>query len=83
MSVVDGAIITTKTKRGRSTGNKGKVFVELYNKICESVSLLGDLLDIERLTDTIVLQVCFIKTFSSSYFLIVEYFERRRISIQR
>ena len=47
---------TTKTKRIRSL-SKGKIFVELYNKICEAVSLLGDLMDIERLTDTIVLQV--------------------------
>lgn len=33
--------------------------MELYNKICEAVSLLGDLMDIERLTDTIVLQVIY------------------------
>ena len=49
-------MISTKAKRARSA-NKGKIFVELYNKICTAVSLLGDLMDIERLTDTIVLQV--------------------------
>ena len=49
-------MISTKAKRARSA-NKGKIFVELYNKICTAVSLLGDLMDIEKLTDTIVLQV--------------------------
>ena len=53
---IDSALISTKAKRARSA-NKGKIFVELYNKICTAVSLLGDLMDIERLTDTIVLQV--------------------------
>lgn len=48
--------MSTKAKRAKYA-NKGKVFVELYNKICTAVSLLADLLDIERLTDTIVLKV--------------------------
>lgn len=49
-------MISTKTKRARSA-NKGKIFVELYNSICTAVSLLADLMEIEKLTDTIVLQV--------------------------
>ncbi|CAB4014647.1 nipped-B B isoform X1, partial [Paramuricea clavata] len=57
----DSAMISTKAKRARSA-NKGKIFVELYNKICTAVSLLGDLMDIERLTDTIVLQISSVGT---------------------
>ena len=56
--VIDSAIISTKVKRARSA-NKGKISVDLYNRICTAVSLFGDLMEIERLTDTIVLQVKF------------------------
>ncbi|XP_046841675.1 nipped-B-like protein isoform X2 [Xenia sp. Carnegie-2017] len=57
----ESILMSTKAKRAKYA-NKGKVFVELYNKICTAVSLLADLLDIERLTDTIVLKISSVGT---------------------
>ena len=46
-----------KVKRAKSSQPKLKSMVLFYNKVCELVSLLGDLVDIQALTDTDVLQV--------------------------
>lgn len=46
-----------KAKRAKSAHIKLKSMSLFYNKVCELVSLLGDLVDIQALTDTDVLQV--------------------------
>lgn len=46
-----------KAKRAKSSHVKLKSMLLFYNKVCELVSLLGDLVDIQALTDTDVLQV--------------------------
>lgn len=46
-----------KAKRAKSAHVKLKSMSLFYNKVCELVSLLGDLVDIQALTDTDVLQV--------------------------
>ena len=46
-----------KAKRAKSVHVKLKSLSLFYNKVCELVSLLGDLVDIQALTDTDVLQV--------------------------
>lgn len=46
-----------KAKRAKSVHVKLKSMSLFYNKVCELVSLLGDLVDIQALTDTDVLQV--------------------------
>ena len=46
-----------KAKRAKSAHVKLKSLSLFYNKVCELVSLLGDLVDIQALTDTDVLQV--------------------------
>ena len=46
-----------KAKRAKSYHVKLKSMLLFYNKVCELVSLLGDLVDIQALTDTDVLQV--------------------------
>ena len=46
-----------KAKRAKSSNAKLKSMSLFYNKVCELVSLLGDLVDIQALTDTDILQV--------------------------
>ena len=46
-----------KAKRAKSSLPKLKSMSLFYNKVCELVSLLGDLVDIQALTDTDILQV--------------------------
>lgn len=46
-----------KAKRAKSSQPKLKSISLFYNKVCEMVSLLGDLVDIQALTDTDILQV--------------------------
>ena len=47
----------SKAKRAKSAQPKLKSMSLFYNKVCELVSLLGDLVDIQSLTDTDILQV--------------------------
>jgi len=49
-----------KMKRARSSGAKDKMTLMLYNKLSELTSLLAELIDIQELTDTIILQVGFV-----------------------
>ncbi|CAE1303158.1 SCC2 [Acanthosepion pharaonis] len=46
-----------KSKRARAHTVKHKSTIMLYNKLCELISALGELLDIQELTDTVILQV--------------------------
>lgn len=53
----ESVLMMPKAKRAKSAHVKLKSMSLFYNKVCELVSLLGDLVDIQALTDTDVLQV--------------------------
>ncbi|XP_078354070.1 nipped-B-like protein isoform X1 [Oculina patagonica] len=53
----ESALMMPKAKRAKSSNAKLKSMSLFYNKVCELVSLLGDLVDIQALTDTDILQV--------------------------
>ena len=53
-----------KAKRAKSSNAKLKSISLFYNKVCELVSLLGDLVDVQALTDTDILQVLFLHCIS-------------------
>ncbi|XP_070563594.1 nipped-B-like protein A [Ptychodera flava] len=44
-----------RMKRARASGTKEKSIIAMYNKLCELVSNLADLIDLQPLTDTSVL----------------------------
>jgi len=46
-----------KMKRAKSSGSKDRTVIAVYNKLTELTALLSELVDIQELTDTIVLQV--------------------------
>lgn len=48
---------TSKSKRAKGSTHKQKVVVMLYNKVCDIVSNISELLEIQLLTDTTILQV--------------------------
>ncbi|XP_024859838.1 nipped-B-like protein B isoform X2 [Kryptolebias marmoratus] len=52
-----GGTHTSKSKRAKSSGHKQKVVVVLYNKVCDIISNISELLEIQLLTDTTILQV--------------------------
>ena len=55
---VDSSIMLPKSRRARSINNtKLKPILQLYNKLCELVSLIGNLVAMENLTDLIILKV--------------------------
>uniref|UniRef100_A0A672ZDI7 Nipped-B protein n=1 Tax=Sphaeramia orbicularis TaxID=375764 RepID=A0A672ZDI7_9TELE len=47
----------SKSKRAKGSTHKQKVVVKLYSKVCDIVSNVSDLLEIQLLTDTTILQV--------------------------
>ncbi|KAJ7372540.1 hypothetical protein OS493_019049 [Desmophyllum pertusum] len=53
----ESVLMMPKAKRSKSSHAKLKSISLFYNKVCELVSLLGDLVDIQALTDTDILQV--------------------------
>ncbi|XP_059166950.1 nipped-B-like protein [Physella acuta] len=53
----DGYHGSLKAKRARAGSVKHKSTITLYNKMCELVSALASLLEIQQLTDTVILQV--------------------------
>lgn len=53
----ESILMMPKAKRAKSSLPKLKSMSLFYNKVCELVSLLGDLVDIQALTDTDILQV--------------------------
>ncbi|XP_025080871.1 nipped-B-like protein B isoform X1 [Pomacea canaliculata] len=56
-SAKDGYHGSLKAKRARASSVKHKSTITLYNKMCELVSGLAELLVIQEMTDTIILQV--------------------------
>ncbi|XP_040014225.1 nipped-B-like protein isoform X2 [Xiphias gladius] len=52
-----GGVHTSKSKRAKCSTHKQKVVVMLYNKVCDIVSNISELLEIQLLTDTTILQV--------------------------
>lgn len=49
--------MSTKARRARGSTNKQRVIIMLYNKVCDIVSNISELLEIQLLTDTTILQV--------------------------
>ncbi|XP_026580795.1 nipped-B-like protein [Pseudonaja textilis] len=52
-----GGVLSSKAKRAKCSTHKQRVIVMLYNKICDIVSSLAELLEIQLLTDTTILQI--------------------------
>ncbi|XP_068429605.1 nipped-B-like protein B isoform X2 [Clinocottus analis] len=52
-----GGMHTSKSKRAKISTHKQKVVVMLYDKVCDIVSNMSELLEIQLLTDTTILQV--------------------------
>ncbi|XP_043839077.1 nipped-B-like protein isoform X2 [Dromiciops gliroides] len=52
-----GGVLTSKAKRAKCSTHKQRVIVMLYNKVCDIVSSLAELLEIQLLTDTTILQI--------------------------
>ncbi|MBN3318194.1 NIPBL protein, partial [Atractosteus spatula] len=50
-------VLSSKAKRAKCSTHKQRVIVMLYNKICDIVSNMSELLEIQLLTDTTILQV--------------------------
>lgn len=49
--------MSSKAKRAKCSTHKQRVIVLLYHKVCDIVSKISELLDIQLLTDTTILQV--------------------------
>ncbi|XP_075875684.1 nipped-B-like protein A isoform X1 [Nelusetta ayraudi] len=52
-----GGLLSSKAKRAKCSTHKQRVIVMLYNKVCDIVSNISELLEIQLLTDTTILQV--------------------------
>uniref|UniRef100_A0A673CDH8 Nipped-B protein n=1 Tax=Sphaeramia orbicularis TaxID=375764 RepID=A0A673CDH8_9TELE len=52
-----GMLLSSKAKRAKCSTHKQRVIVMLYNKVCDIVSNISELLEIQLLTDTTILQV--------------------------
>ncbi|KAF7700983.1 nipped-B-like protein B isoform X1 [Silurus meridionalis] len=52
-----GVLLSSKAKRAKCSTHKQRVIVMLYNKVCDIVSNISELLEIQLLTDTTILQV--------------------------
>ncbi|XP_064901030.1 nipped-B-like protein isoform X4 [Columba livia] len=52
-----GGVLSSKARRAKCSTHKQRVIVMLYNKVCDIVSSLSELLEIQLLTDTTILQV--------------------------
>ncbi|XP_061872617.1 nipped-B-like protein isoform X4 [Colius striatus] len=52
-----GGLLSSKAKRAKCSTHKQRVIVMLYNKVCDIVGSLSELLEIQLLTDTTILQV--------------------------
>uniref|UniRef100_A0A8C2ZGU9 Nipped-B protein n=1 Tax=Cyclopterus lumpus TaxID=8103 RepID=A0A8C2ZGU9_CYCLU len=52
-----GGMHTSKSKRAKISTHKQKVVVMLYDKVCDILSNMSELLEIQLLTDTTILQV--------------------------
>ncbi|KAM3842939.1 nipped-B-like protein B, partial [Diretmus argenteus] len=52
-----GGLLSSRAKRAKCSTHKQRVVVMLYNKVCYIVSNISELLEIQLLTDTTILQV--------------------------
>ncbi|XP_033829004.1 nipped-B-like protein A isoform X2 [Periophthalmus magnuspinnatus] len=52
-----GGLLSSKAKRAKCSTHKQRVIIMLYNKVCDVVSNISELLEIQLLTDTTILQV--------------------------
>ncbi|XP_064792980.1 nipped-B-like protein A [Oncorhynchus masou masou] len=52
-----GGLLSSKAKRAKCSTHKQRVIVMLYNKVCDMVSNISELLEIQLLTDTTILQI--------------------------
>ncbi|XP_065116638.1 nipped-B-like protein B isoform X2 [Paramisgurnus dabryanus] len=52
-----GGTLSSKAKRAKSSTHKQRVTVMLYNKVCDVISNISELLEIQLMTDTTILQV--------------------------
>ncbi|XP_038558625.1 nipped-B-like protein A isoform X3 [Micropterus salmoides] len=52
-----GGLLSSKAKRAKCSTHKQRVIIMLYNKVCDIVSNISELLEIQLLTDTTILQV--------------------------
>ncbi|KAJ8401576.1 hypothetical protein AAFF_G00378930 [Aldrovandia affinis] len=52
-----GGVLSSRAKRAKCSTNKQRVIIMLYNKVCDIVSNISELLEIQLLTDTTILQV--------------------------
>uniref|UniRef100_A0A8C2HPH8 Nipped-B protein n=1 Tax=Cyprinus carpio TaxID=7962 RepID=A0A8C2HPH8_CYPCA len=52
-----GGTLSSKAKRAKCSTHKQRVTVMLYNKVCDIISNLSELLEIQLLTDTTILQI--------------------------
>ncbi|XP_061757800.1 nipped-B-like protein A isoform X3 [Nerophis ophidion] len=50
-------LLSSRAKRAKCSTHKQRVIVMLYNKVCDIVSNISELLEIQLLTDTTILQV--------------------------
>ena len=49
--------MSSRAKRAKCSTHKQRVIIMLYNKVCDIVTNLSELLEIQLLTDTTILQV--------------------------
>ncbi|KAG1944007.1 nipped-B-like protein A [Pimephales promelas] len=52
-----GSLLSSRAKRAKCSTAKQRVIVMLYNKVCDVVSNISELLEIQLMTDTTILQV--------------------------
>ncbi|KAJ7987132.1 hypothetical protein DPEC_G00335580 [Dallia pectoralis] len=52
-----GGMLSSKSRRAKSSTHKQRVIIMLYNKVCDIVSNISELLEIQLMTDTTILQV--------------------------
>ncbi len=57
IAISDGIQSNMKMKRAKAHGAKNKSILALYNKLTDLVGNLAELVDIQELTDTIILQM--------------------------
>ena len=69
----DGYHGSIKAKRARASQVKHKSTISLYNKVSDMISNLAELIDIQELTDTTILQVGISSsTCRSHYFSVIQ-----------
>lgn len=50
-------MLSSKAKRAKCSTHKQRVTIMLYNKVCDVIGNISELLDIQLMTDTTILQV--------------------------